>query len=48
MARFIDDIIKAIEEHPHISATHKQLLISRIEKPPTKEEIDKAAKELRS
>jgi hypothetical protein len=44
MAKWIDDIIKAVEDHPYISPVHKILLIARIEQNPTKAEIDTAAK----
>jgi hypothetical protein len=42
--RWIDDIIKTVVEHPYISPTHKQVLITRIEKEPTQEEINKAVR----
>lgn len=44
--RWIDDIIKAVREHPHISPVHKQVLINRIEPKPTAEEIERARLEV--
>lgn len=44
--RWIDDIIKVVQDHPHISEVHKQILIDRIEKPPVQEEINAAAKKV--
>jgi uncharacterized protein YneF (UPF0154 family) len=44
--RWIDDIIRAVNEHPNISENHKRVLINRIEKPPTQKEIDRAYREL--
>jgi hypothetical protein len=40
--RYIDDIIRAVESHPYISRVEKQVLIARIEKVPTPEEIGRA------
>lgn len=40
--RLIDDIIRAVEEHPLIPRVHKAVLIARIEEPPTREELDLA------
>lgn len=44
--RYIDEIIKAIQEHPRITPVHKQVLIDRVEKLPTQEEISQAAKKV--
>lgn len=41
--RYIDDIIHAVKEHPGIAPIHKQVIIDRIEKPPTHEELEVAA-----
>jgi len=46
VARWIDDIVQAVKDHPYISETHKRVLINRIEKPPTREELDQATKSL--
>jgi hypothetical protein len=40
--RTIDDIIRAVREHPSIPPIHKQVLINRIEPEPTQQEIDLA------
>lgn len=44
--RYIDDIIRVVNEHPYISPTHKKVLINRIEKEPTREELDEVSKPL--
>lgn len=41
--RDIDRIIEAVKDHPNIPPVHKQVLISRIEVPPTRAELDAAA-----
>lgn len=43
--RFVDDIINKVKAHPGMSEIHKQILITRIEKNPTHEEL-LAAKEV--
>jgi hypothetical protein len=44
--RFIDDIIKVIEEHSGITKIHKRVLINRIERWPTEDELKKAKEEV--
>lgn len=41
--RHIDEILEAVRNHPHIPPVHKQVLISRIEPEPTREELDRAS-----
>jgi hypothetical protein len=40
--RWIDDIIRVVNDHPYISSTHKRVLINRIEMEPTREELEAA------
>lgn len=45
--RDIDDIITAVEDHPHISRVHKKILVNRLEPAPSIEELERAKAELR-
>jgi hypothetical protein len=40
--RWIDEIIDKVKEHPSIPQIHKLVLIERIEKEPTREELERA------
>jgi len=42
--RHVDEIVKVVIRHPHISLIHKQVLITRINKEPTPDELDEARK----
>lgn len=42
MTRWLDDIIKVVKNHPRMCAVHKLVHINRLEKEPTKEELDAA------
>lgn len=44
--RWIDEIIRAVEDHPHISPVHKRVLINRIEQEPTQAELDLAVQQV--
>lgn len=37
--RWIDSIIDAVNNHPYISETHKRILVARIDREPTKDEL---------
>jgi hypothetical protein len=45
--RYIDRIIDYVKVHPNISRVHKQVLVTRIEKPITFTEIRKARELMR-
>jgi len=46
--RDIDRLIEFIQECDRIPPVHKRVLINRIESPPTREELDRAAAEVRA
>lgn len=46
--RFIDEVIKFVRDHDSFSEVHKQVIITRLEKNPTDEELVEAREVLRN
>lgn len=42
MARDVDTVINFIRQQSYIPPVHKQVMISRLDTPPTREELDEA------
>lgn len=40
--RDVDEIMQKIREHPRIPPVHKQVMLARLDPPPTQEELDAA------